>query len=122
MLKWFTSLILVASLSGSLTAGVQMHAAMDMQMMDCCKAALEHNESPATSGARLCCVVNCQEPAPTSSSTVKSSSSATAMHATAAKGLRAFPQELHASLRNYQSLQYSAFSPPPYLSNLALLI
>ena len=121
MLKWFTSLALVASLSGSVTAGVQMHAGTSMDMMDCCKAALAHDDLPATSGARLCCVVNCQEPSPTSSSTARPFTSAVVIQM-APKVPLPFAQELNSSRRNYQSLQYTAFSPPPYLSNLALLI
>ena len=36
-------------------------------MMDCCKKALEQNDSPHVAAARLCCAMNCNEPGSTSS-------------------------------------------------------
>lgn len=120
MLKWFTSLVVVIALSGSVTAGVQMHTT-DMNMMDCCKAALAHSDSAATSQARLCCAVSCSEPAPTSSRMAQSFSVVAAQQPAVKLPLPAL-QELNSRLSTDRTLQYSAYSPPAYISNLALLI
>lgn len=121
MLKWFTSLVLVAALCGSVSAGVQMHTGMEMNMMDCCKAALAHNDSVATSLARLCCAVNCPEPVPTGSSMVQPLSASAAPQA-AAKIPSPFLQDFNSRLTGYRTRRYSTHSPPAYISNLALLI
>lgn len=121
MLKWFTSLVLVLALSGSVTAGVQMHVGMNMEMMDCCKAALALNNSIATQQARLCCALNCQEPAPTGSNMAQPLSSRVTLRSAPSLPLTA-TQELDPYIRGYQSPPFSAYSPPTYISNLALLI
>ncbi|HKO42374.1 MAG TPA: hypothetical protein VJU84_03735 [Pyrinomonadaceae bacterium] len=63
-----TSLVLVLMLSGSAFAGIpwqfgEHSCGMDHSMggMDCCKAALMQSQTPQTSIARLCCVLNCSK-------------------------------------------------------------
>jgi hypothetical protein len=120
MLKWFTSLVLVAALSGSVTAGVQMHGDMNVEMMDCCKAALANSDSPATSEARLCCALNCQEPVPTGSSTIQPLSSFAAVPAAAVP--RTVVQDVDPRLRPSPTIQHSRTFQPSYILHLALLI
>ena len=72
MLKRLSSLVLILVLGGSALAGVPMHqnepgcnGMAGMEMMDCCKMAQMQGNAPATIAARLCCMIDCQEPGPT---------------------------------------------------------
>jgi hypothetical protein len=67
MKKWLTSLFLILALSGGVLAGMPLHAGnTNSQMMKCCKKAKSKDQTPAARAARLCCVLNCTDPAPTS--------------------------------------------------------
>ena len=120
MRKWFTSLVLLAALTGSVTAGVPMHAGMNEEMMGCCKAALAHDDSPATSAARLCCALNCPEPGTTSATVPQTGSVTTTVM------IAALPQvvshNLNPTFINYSVLPRSTNLQPTYILNLALLI
>jgi|SRR6266498_692703 len=73
MRKSLIALILIVTVSGSISAGIQMHSGMHgAGMMDCCKAALAREDSAKTSQERLCCALNCQESAPLTSSSSQS--------------------------------------------------
>ena len=54
-----------------MVAGMPMHQGehgcgmAGMAGMDCCQMAWMQDDAPATIAARLCCVIDCQEPGPT---------------------------------------------------------
>ena len=120
MRKWFISLVLLAALSGGVTAGVPMHSSMNEAMMDCSKAALAHNDSPATAAARLCCALNCQEPGPTTATVAQTVS--TSLPSTVAAIPRLVTHDLNPSLHLHSVSPNRRTIQPPYILNLALLI
>lgn len=120
MRKWFISLVLLAALNGGVTAGVPMHSSMNEGMMDCCKAALAHDDSPATSAARLCCALNCQEPGPTTAPVAQTVT--VSLPATVAAIPLLVAHDLNTSSRAYSVSPNRGTSQPPYILNLALLI
>ena len=67
MKKWLTSYFLLFALAGGVMAGMPVHSEK-MEMPGCCPKAMSNDRSPVTSMARLCCALNCDESAPTSSS------------------------------------------------------
>jgi len=63
MKKRLISLVILLVVAGSAVAGAPLHSNEQscsmggaMGEMDCCKAALSHNNTPQVAGARLCCV------------------------------------------------------------------
>lgn len=120
MRKWFTSLVLLAALSGGVTAGVPMHSSMNEDMMDCCKAALAHDDSPATSAARLCCALNCQEPGSTTATVAQTAS--VSPPSTLAVIPPVVAHDFNPSLHAYFVSAHLRTSQPQYILNLALLI
>ena len=66
MKKWLTSLFLLFALAGGVFVGMPVHSEK-MGMMKCCDKAKSKDQSREAEIARLCCAVNCPEPAPTSS-------------------------------------------------------
>jgi hypothetical protein len=69
MKKWLTSIFLLLALASGVLAGMPLHSGnMNSRMMDCCKKAKSKEQSSEASIARLCCALNCTDPAPTSSS------------------------------------------------------
>ena len=120
MRKWFISVVVVAALSGGVTAGVPMHSSMNEAMTDCCKAALAHYDSPATSGARLCCALNCQEPGPTSATVAQTVS--VSLPSTVAAIPRVVAHDLNPCLHAHSVSPNRRTLQPPYILNLALLI
>jgi hypothetical protein len=119
MRKWFISLVLLAALSGSVSAGVPMHSSMNEAMMDCCKAALAHNDSPATYAARLCCALNCQEPG-TTSATVAQTVPVSLLAVASVPHVGA--HDSNPPLHSRSVLPRRAILQPSYILNLALLI
>ena len=120
MKKWFISLVVLAALSGGVTAGVPMHSSMNEAMMDCCKAALAHDDSPATTEARLCCALNCQEPGSTTATAAQTASVSPPSIVAVTPPLVA--HDLNPSLHAHSlSLNRRNFQPQ-YILNLALLI
>lgn len=68
MKRLLSSFLVLFALAGSVLAGMPLHAGMmDSKMMKCCKKAKGQEQSPSANAARLCCAVNCSDPAPTSS-------------------------------------------------------
>jgi hypothetical protein len=113
-------------LAGTATAGAGAHhGAGECKMhgmADCCEVAMRHSDAPEVKAARLCCLVNCQEPGPAGRS----------FHAPAApEGAAAGLRATHAHAQDffvappavrYDSPPHSSHSPPPYIQHLALLI
>ena len=120
MRKWFISVVVVAALSGGVTAGVPMHSSMNEAMMDCCKAALAHDDSPTTAAAQLCCVLNCEEPVPTTATLAQTAS--VSLPSTVAAIPRVVAHDLNPSLHLHSVSPNRRTIQPPYILNLALLI
>ena len=120
MRKWFISLVVLAALSGGLTAGVPMHAGMNGAMMDCCQAALAHDDSPATTAARLCCALNCQQPGPTTATAAQTVS--ISLPSTVAAIPPVVTYDLNPILHAHSVSPTRRNTQPPYILNLALLI
>ena len=122
MTKRIASLTLVLMLGGSVLAGVPMHSgSSESGMMDCCKKALEQNDSPHVAAARLCCAMNCNEPGSTSGNTSQSYSQTASEPSpiiVAALPATSLSKQLRA---RYEYLSGSP-SQPTYILNLALLI
>jgi hypothetical protein len=121
----FTKLInvtLILAVAASVAAGMPLHSSSEESgMMDCCKKALEQNNSPSVTAARLCCAMNCNEPGPTSGNSSQSFSQAGVQ-----PGIWIVvalpPVPVHKSLRPYHASESLARAKPSYLLNLALLI
>ena len=122
MIKRIASLTLVLMLGGSVLAGVPMHSgSSESGMMDCCKKALEQNDSPYVAAARLCCAMNCNEPGPTSNNSSQTFSQ-TGSEPTPLIALALPLTSIQRPGRARYTLRTAALSQPPYILNLALLI
>src|SRR6185436_3083769 len=122
MKKRIASLVLALMLGGSVLAGVPTHSGgAESGMMPCCKKALEQNNSPHVSAARLCCAMNCNEPGSTSSNSSQNFSQTGSEPAPLIA-----PALPPASIQRPARARYltgtSARSKPTYILNLALLI
>mgnify|MGYP003296065302 CR=1 FL=1 len=113
-------MVLLAALSGGVTAGVPLHSSANEAMMDCCKAALAHDDSPATTAARLCCALNCQEPGSTTSTVAQTVS--LSLPATAAAIPSVVAHDLNLNVRAHSVSPDRRTFQPSYILNLALLI
>jgi hypothetical protein len=124
MLKKLTNLLLILIVASSVAAGMPLHSdGGESGMMDCCKKALEQNDSPQVSAARLCCAVNCSTEG-TTNPTSSSNLSPQSQHA-----VSPHPAATLAVLNSYGSLRFvaasnspPAYSEPAYIRHLALLI
>jgi hypothetical protein len=122
MTKRIASLVLVLLLGGSVLAGVPMPSSGgESGMMDCCKKALEQDNSPHVAAARLCCAMNCNKPGPTSNPSSQSFSQ-TGSEATPLITMALPPTSFERPLRARHTTGTSARSKPSYILNLALLI
>jgi hypothetical protein len=90
-------------------------------MHDCCKRARQQSNAPGVAAARLCCVVNCQQSAPTGTSFNFQSSPAAANTprppVAQVPDARAFAQA-----REYSPPFHPSHSPPAYILHTAFLI
>ncbi len=75
MKKFITSLFLVFAVAGGVLAGMPLHAEKP-GMSKCCDKAKEKGHAPEMKAANLCCLLNCSDTAPTSSSSFNMSPSA----------------------------------------------
>lgn len=120
MLKWLTTFILILAFSASVITGMPTHShSSNPAMMSCCKAAKGESTTQA-SMAKVCCAINCSEPAPTSgtANSINSQLSVAAVHPAAISPKTA---PFHSPMRLEETrLQNS--SQPKYICNLALLI
>jgi hypothetical protein len=72
MKRRFASSVLLLIMAGSAFAGMPLHfgesecTMSGMMDMDCCKAALMHQETPEIANAKLCCALNCAQNGTTS--------------------------------------------------------
>src|SRR5258707_15805757 len=72
------SLVILLVVAGSAVAGAPLHSNEQscsmggaMGELDCCKAALSHNNTPQVASARLCCSLNCSQNGTTPSNGVR---------------------------------------------------
>ena len=125
MLRRSASALMIVLLTGTLLAGASARRdgrECPMRAVhDCCKKAHTPSRSPDMAAARLCCLVNCPQPAPTGTNfTFRSPSNATPTPrppAARTPGLPAFSPS-----RAYAPPFQPFHSPPPYIQHLALLI
>ncbi|MEP7149244.1 MAG: hypothetical protein ABI857_10205 [Acidobacteriota bacterium] len=64
MRRWLTTFLMVFTLAGSMSAGISFHRQTD-GMMKCCARAKGRDGSAQAQAAKLCCAINCADPAPT---------------------------------------------------------
>jgi hypothetical protein len=129
MVKWLTSLFMLAVLCGSTVAGTPLHSAEhECSMpgmkdgMDCCAKAHARQDSAEARAARLCCAVNCQSPGaatPTASLLRVSPPAAAPRHPAAPRTAFVIPAS---NLLFDSAREHPQHSPPPYIQHLALLI
>ena len=115
-------MVLLAALTGGVTGGVPLHSSANEAMMDCCKAALAHDDSPTptTIAARLCCALNCQEPGSTTSRVAQTVS--LSLPATAAAIPSAVTHDSNVNVYAHSVSPHRRTFQPSYILNLALLI
>src|ERR1700758_135873 len=118
MMKRFTSALMVLLLVGTLANGAGFRRGgreCAMQgMHDCCKKALLHARTLEATAARLCCLVNCPQPAPTGTNfTFRSSSDLTAD--TRPTTARAPSLPSFDATRDYSPPFQPSHSPPAYI-------
>src|SRR6266404_9998397 len=125
----FISLIILLVVAGSAVAGAPLHSNEQscsmggaMDEMDCCKAALSHNNTPQVASARLCCSLNCSQNGTTPSNGVRVQSKlrpALSVHLIVAQAI--LPP---VSLLRHSSHFHGPHtdSHPAYIRHLALLI
>lgn len=68
MIKWVASLVLIFAFGSGVLAGIPLHSG-NSQMMKCCDKAKSKDKTPEVIAAQLCCALNCNDSAPTSSNT-----------------------------------------------------
>lgn len=128
MLKRLTSLLILLAVGAGVASGMPTHSGggecpmeASMVMMDCCKRARSHGNTPEVQAARLCCAFNCQgEGAARVDPEVKVSAPQVApSHPAAGTATAAFtvPHE-----RRRAPSSHANESPPVYLLNLTFLI
>ena len=67
MKKRFTSIVLLIAIAGGVAAGMPLQSGGQGKMSSCCKKAKSGEQSAAAKAGRLCCAVNCTNPAGTTS-------------------------------------------------------
>lgn len=67
MIRLVASLVLIFAIGSGVFAGVPVHSG-NSQMMKCCDKAKSKDKAPEMIAAQICCVFNCNDSAPTSSS------------------------------------------------------
>jgi hypothetical protein len=120
-----TALLLAATTmlgaTGSAAAHGREHECPMRGMHDCCKRAREKSNAPGVKAARLCCVVNCQQSAPTGSSfNFQPSPGATNTTRPSLSHMPAAHALAHA--REYSPPFHPSHSPPAYIRHTAFLI
>jgi hypothetical protein len=122
MTKWLVSLGLILTLGSSVLAGMPIHSGgSESGMLDCCKKALEQNDSPHVAAARLCCAMNCNDPASTSGNPGQSFSQ-TSLEPSPLVVVSLPPATNYRPLDVRDAQPRSSSPKPAYILNLALLI
>ena len=116
---------MIVLLAGMLLAGASTRGGVRECPMsaahDCCKKAHTPSRSPDMAAARLCCLVNCPQPAPTGTNfTFRLSSDSNTSPRPMVARAASVPHA--ATARAYAPPFQPSHSPPAYIQNLALLI
>lgn len=122
MAKWLTALVLIAALGANALAGFSMHPAeQGCGMPGCCETAHGTERTPEVMAARLCCLMNCPQPAPTAPTATLRISPAiiVALHPALVSRPIVVPD---AHVRFYMTNVHSSDAYPAYLRHLSLLI
>ncbi|PYS88268.1 MAG: hypothetical protein DMF64_20875 [Acidobacteria bacterium] len=126
MWRRLKALALICTLGGTLAAGAPLHTgahecnmSAPMGMMDCCALAHLQSNAPEVVAARLCCALNCPQPAPLNANNLSLRAPQVAQLAPPAPPA-ALP--LAPALRLVGTRIPTAHSPPAYIQHLALLI
>lgn len=115
MKRLLSSLFVLFALAGSILAGTPLHAGMmDKNMMKCCKKAKGSEQSPSANAARLCCAINCNDPAPTSA---VSSSNFSPAGVNVTESIVKQVAELLGKRRQYAPILVAIDSTPPVQSS-----
>jgi hypothetical protein len=122
MAKWFTTLVLFATLVGRVLAGVPLHAGEPRcSMPGCCEAAQAAADTPESKAAQFCCAANCP---PSDTTTPNRSFQSPSVNIAALHPVEAQPlAAAHADdLRFHATSVYLPDSQLAYLRHLTLLI
>ena len=125
MLRRSASALMIVLLTGTLLAGASARRdgrECPMRAVhDCCKKAHTPSRSPDMLAARLCCLVNCPQPAPTGTNfTFRLSSDSNTSPRPMVARAASVPHA--ATARAYAPPFQPSHSPPAYIQHLALLI
>ncbi|MFN2493142.1 MAG: hypothetical protein ABR501_09705 [Pyrinomonadaceae bacterium] len=117
-----TALIVLIAVACTVAAGMPAHSDTgESAMMDCCKKALDLDDSPQVAASRLCCAMNCSNPASHNRNSGQNfSQSGTASDPAAFMTL--CPPTHQQPLRARYEQSSSKQGKPAYLLYLALLI
>ncbi len=125
----FISLVILLVVAGSVVAGAPLHSNEQscsmggaMGEMDCCKAALSHNNTPQVAGARLCCSLNCSQNGTTPSNGVRVQPKLQPTLSAHLTGAQAILPSVFLLRHSSQSHSPPTDSHPAYIRHLALLI
>ena len=125
----FISLVILLVVAGSAVAGAPLHSNEQscsmggaMGEMDCCKAALSHNNTPQVAGARLCCSLNCSQNGTTPSNGVRVQPKLQPTLSAHLTGAQAILPPVLLLRHSSQSHSPPTDSHPAYIRHLALLI
>ena len=129
MLRRLTALVFILVIAGGAAAGTPLHSHDQecemggMAVMDCCKKAREQSEAPEVLAARLCCALNCSQPAPTGSTGTVNPQTSQApanspLHAAATPPANLLLPSLTRGQAQFPPLNF----PPGYIRHSALLI
>lgn len=120
MKRWFASFLVIFALAGGVLSGMPMHEEK-AGMMNCCPKAKHRDSSTKVTMARLCCALNCTDPAPVSSAfsvnlAVGSINVTDSIRRQIAEMFAAGGRELPAS-SNYETRAFAPSSSPKYLQH-----
>jgi hypothetical protein len=117
-----TNLLLLFALAAGVAAGTPLPShSGEPAMMDCCKQAMEHSDSPHVAAARLCCAMNCNGPGSTNGNPSQSFSP-TGTEPSPVVAVALPPVVNYKAPRPRYATRVSNSSQPTYILNLALLI
>ncbi len=129
MRKRLISVVLLLMLAGTAFAGMPMHSnekscglEVAMGEMDCCKAALSHNNTAQVANARLCCSINCSQNGTIPSNGIRVQPKMQPSTVVHLAGTQAFLNAIPLLVSSNYSHGPPTDSHPAYIRHLALLI
>ncbi len=128
VLRRLTALVFILVIAGGAAAGTPLHSHDQecemggMAVMDCCKKAREQSGAPEVLAARLCCAINCSQPAPTGSTGTVNPQTAQAPATSPLNAATPPATPLSLSVKRGQAQFPPLNFPPGYIRHSALLI